>query len=901
MISKFKTFQNIDAAIGKALPGTRTHGFLIKPLVAAMCVLGAGSAVANDDDLEYALEEIVVTVGNREMRLIDTSVPVTTISSEDLLKQAPRSVADALTNIPSLQVNNALGNTNNDFRFRGIGAGGTQFLEFEEDGIPITRDGPDFLYRVPTVAMAGVDTVRGGNAPILRTAAIGAVVNFKYKEGSLEEHEGDVYFQTSDFGMRRTEVFFGGPLSDKVTYALSGYYTTDDGIREVDFPANEGYNIHASLKYHLADDSGYLKVSARRFQENNIVYLGTPVTGDLDSPRKFPGGPDITTGSILSEDIALSTTFSAPGVPSKLDLTDGNASDMSYVGTEFKKEWKLEGGAELELVSRNRYTDVKSDFAGYYSAGFAFSGDFQTGETLVPNMLNANTMGAGLVNYSYAMPAGFVPVGYSITNRRGRVLDQGTLNDANGDGRYDVGEALSTAASLANGNGIFMPLAAFDQHNPETSFQQDLELNITFETGEVAHYASLGYYYLSSEREQSNRQQMFLTDLQQQADRVDVHLVDAGGEQVTLTDGGFVTHNHWLNQDRIDTEARAYYATYEIHTGDLRVDMGVRYDDFSAKREFAPTTNFYGDGPDQTPLPEAGSVSPATTSIQRFVPGPYLTDFDYTTKETSWSLGANYLVTENIGVYARFTEGYLPARNGATATETLELGARLDIDNLQLAVNLFDMTQEGDEQDRGINIDGEDAIARIRTDRESRGIELEGTLDISENLRVTLSGTYQKPEFASGGSASLAPGSGITQEQLNAALGGLTAIDGKQIANQPEVLFNLGVEYDLEVQDWGVFYLNAKARHVGEAPVNDDNSRFFEAYTKWDAGVNFESRSGDWYARLNVHNLLDEDAIVKIEGGSTNTSLTGGDIGSDGFFGRSVQGRNVVLGVGYRF
>ena len=118
-------------------------------------------AEAQDEDSEEVYElpplEQVIVIGNRQKRLIDASVPFTSIGEDELRQAAPRSVADALIFVPSLQTNNALGNTNNDFRFRGIGAGGTQFLEFEEDGIPITRDGPDFLYRISNIATAGID------------------------------------------------------------------------------------------------------------------------------------------------------------------------------------------------------------------------------------------------------------------------------------------------------------------------------------------------------------------------------------------------------------------------------------------------------------------------------------------------------------------------------------------------------------------------------------------------------------------------------------------------------------------------------------------------------------------------------------------------------------------------
>ena len=290
---------------------TKFKTFQVLSLCAAAIAASQSLAQQENDSGAAAtsLMEEVVVVGNRSINLMDASVPFTSIGEEDLLRQAPRSVADALINIPSLQTNNALRNTNNDFRFRGIGPGGTQFLELEEDGMPITRDAPDFLYRVNSTALAGIDTVRGGNSPIIRTAAMGAVINFKYKEGSATDHEGNLFFQTSDFGMRRGEFWLGGPLSDQLTYSVAGYYTTDDGIREVDFGANEGSNLYANLVYRFADDSGHFKVSGRSFNESAIVYLGTPLFGTATNPERIPGGPDVTTGSLISSEIVNSTTY----------------------------------------------------------------------------------------------------------------------------------------------------------------------------------------------------------------------------------------------------------------------------------------------------------------------------------------------------------------------------------------------------------------------------------------------------------------------------------------------------------------------------------------------------------------------------------------------------------------
>ncbi len=876
VISRIKTFQYIVPALFTALPAW----------VAAQ--------EAADDEANQGVFEEIVVIGNRQIRLIDASVPFTQISEEDLRQAAPRSVSDALLLVPSLQTNNALGNTNNDFRFRGIGAGGTQFLEFEEDGIPITRDAPDFLYRISNTATAGIDVVRGGNSPILRTAAIGAKINFKYKEGSLDGHQGDIFFQTSDFGMRRGEFWVGGPLSEQLTYSFAGHYTTDDGIRDVGFPANAGSNLYANLKYHFRDDSGHFKVSGRKFRENAIVYLGTPLQGSASNPEKIAGGPDVTTGSILSREIVRSSTYCTITEICTLNLENGNDSEMTYVGTEFVKNWQW-GDADVEFVSRNRYTDDQSGFSGYYSAGFFLNGDIQAGNGIVSNMLfdlpfAIGALGPDVGNFGYALPAGVTPVSYTMTNQQGMMLDQGTIDAV-------AGTATSTATSLANGNGLFMPVAAFNQFNPQRSFQQDLELNLSFSTGNMSHFASVGYYYLDYDRDQNNRQSIRLTDVRPQASRIDVNVTGDDGNDYTLTDQGYLTHNHWLGREELQTGINATYLTYELQWDALTVDAGIRRDEFSFQIAGTPNGPVYGD---LVPIPEQGGpVSPAQLSIFRFN-GP-LTEWDnWKTEENSYTLGVNYLVTDNFGTYARYTEGYLPAPAGATKTEVIELGLRFQGETWDIAANLFDMTQEGDVQDRGIVVGGIDTVARVQTDKESTGLEIEANWSVTDFLTLTFTGTNQAPEFASGASVTVPPGSPIDQEDLDEALEGLTDFDGNTIANQPETLFNVGATYDLPFGSYGDLALNLNARYVGSVFAFDDNSEELEAYTKWDLNASWESATSDWYARFSIHNLTDEDAIVRVEGNAGN-AFPGAGSTSDGFIGRSVQGRNILFGVGYRF
>ena len=843
--------------------------------------------------------EDIVVIGNVKQQLLEATNPFTRITDTVLEYQAPRSIADALINVPSLQIDPSFGSTNNQFRFRGIGAGGTQFLEIEEDGIPIQRDAPDFFYRISN-ALTEIDVTRGGVAPIYRTAAVGAIINFKYNDGSRERHEADVYFQISDFGQRRAELFLGGPITDSTTFSISGWYSEDDGIREVDFNANQGFNLRASVKHYFEEDSGHIKVSGRVFNESNLVYFtGNPYVGSTSNPQPFPGGPG-DNGTMLSREILQHVSQSAPGTESFVDNTNGEETKFVYVGGEFDKRW--DNG--LHLIARNRYTRSRGRFAGQFAAGFAAGGaDFQTGNQLVSNLLGADFPNAGGVGiYQQAMPSGFNPTTYRIVNRSGDVLDSGTLAiaDANNDGIVDPGEATaeSTLGSLANGNGIFTPLATFTQNNPFESFQQDIELSYEFYTESfmsdtsARHRVAAGYYFYDINAEQDGIVTIFLTDLQEQARLVDVELSD-GNTTVSLTDDGVLAHNIFPGGFRINDRIDSGYFVYEGDFGPLKFDGGLRVDAFRSEQAFFGNESVYGDSTDQIPVPTVGSISPATLAIQqRTGPNsPNANELETDQTFVTYTFGANYLVLDDLGVYGRFTSGGLPFATEVSRVNQVELGGRYQLGSFAVAANFFWVNQESDQLTFSCQ-DANQNLVNCIASRDNRvlGIELESTLRLFNAITANVNFTFQQPELTVNDVVFEADRSPVPNAD--------DPFDGNQIPQQPKLLGTFGLTYNF--QFFGVTgALNGTARFVGERFVDNENNNALESYLTIGAGLVLDIPEG-WYARLNVQNLTNETALQDAFGGVGGFGTFTGSL-TDGFYGRPLFGRNVIFGVGKQF
>ena len=843
--------------------------------------------------------EDIVVVGNVRQKLLEATNPFTRISDTTLQIQAPRSVADALINVPSLQIDPSFGSTNNQFRFRGIGAGGTQFLEIEEDGIPIQRDAPDFFYRISN-ALSSIDVTRGGVSPIYRTSAVGAILNFKYKDGSREDYEADVYFQLSDFGQRRAELYLGGPLNESTTFSISGWYSEDNGIRAVDFNANQGFNMRASVKHYFDEESGHIKFSGRVFGEKNLVYfLGNPYVGSTSNPQPFPGGPG-DNGTMLSREILQHASQSAPGAGSFLDNTNGEETNFVYVGGELDKTW--DNG--LRLIARNRYTRSRGRFAGQFAAGFAAGGgDFQTGDQLVAGLLGADFPNAGGTGiYQQALPAGFNPTAYSLVNRSGNVLDSGTLaiSDTNGDGIIDPGEATaaSTLGSLANGNGIFTPMATFTQNNPFEAFQQDLELSFEFFTdsfmsnNDARHRVAAGYYFYDINAEQDGIVTIFLTDLQEQARLVDVQLSD-GTNTVSLTDGGILSHNIFPGGFRINDRIDSGYFVYEGDFGDLKFDGGFRVDAFRSEQAFFGNKSIYGPDSDQIPVPPTGSISPATLAIQRRTgpdsPEPNERETDQTF--VTYTFGANYLILDDLGVYGRFTSGGLPFATEVSRVNQVELGGRYQLGPFAVAANFFWVNQQSDQLTFSCQDETQNLVNCIASrDNRVLGIELESTLRLFNALMATVNFTYQQPK--------LSINDVVFEMDNSPAPGGDNPFDGNRIPQQPQVLGTFGLTYNFNV--FGVLgALNGTARFVGDRFVDNENQNSLESYLLINAGMVLNFPEG-WYARANIQNITNETALQDAFGGVGGFGTFTGSL-TDGFYGRPLFGRNVIFGLGKTF
>ena len=236
--------------------------FSAMPAIAQDASVAADGAASEADD-----GGVIVVTGSRILNRpnLDASIPITSVSAEDLLETGELSLGDMLNRLPQLrstftQANStaAIGTSGlNLLDLRGLGTGRTLVLVNGRRSVSSTPG----TYRVdtntiPTELLERVDLVTGGNSAVYGSDAVSGVVNFILKR----DYDG--------FALNAQ----GGVSSrgDRGSYQISGVY---------------GKNF-ADGRGNIAISGGYAHSSTLLFSDRNAqtgAFTGTPGFATVDS------------------------------------------------------------------------------------------------------------------------------------------------------------------------------------------------------------------------------------------------------------------------------------------------------------------------------------------------------------------------------------------------------------------------------------------------------------------------------------------------------------------------------------------------------------------------------------------------------------------------------------------
>jgi TonB-dependent Receptor Plug Domain len=791
-----------------------------------------------------SLREVVVT-GTPEVsgvKLLDASFPVSEASLQQIQLAQASSAADLLKIVPGLWAESSGGETGANIEIAGFpGGGDAPYVTYQIEGSPVYpmatlsfMDNSSMFRLDDTIERTEV--VQGGPSVVYSNGQIGATANFILRHGTDTPH-GELGLTLGDEGLYRLDGFYGGPLARDWFVSIGGFYRISDGIRNPQFPADDGGQLTATL-YHTMS-SGNLLIWARRLRDKNLFITDIPVAvspnGRDISP--FPGFNPNTgtftgnaTRDITVEEFPCGIPGCVPGTVSA-DLADGRGSDLRLMGADL----------DLELGAWS-----VSDKLGFTSGHMPTNALF--------NNFPPETMASAIASKI----AGADSDASVMTATGGSPFVTGTPTYVAGGG------AVNPATDVVS-VGFWIVDKKIQALTDDLRFSRALFAGNTATVGGYfADYSSDDSWYLG------NNELMTATP---NAQLINLSLLTAAGVAGPV---GLVTQNGILSgattalADHYNGRNAAGFVSDQWRIGPWLLDAEYRIENERIAGIVEGTANV---DLDDDPLTLYNDGTNVLTG--QWQPSTY----DHTLG--AWSTGANYELNSHMSVYGRINEGvHFPSfddvRDGTPDSQQIEnfqVGYKVQTRSLYASVDVFHRLFYGVPFQAFLG-SGMQVVATYGAT--SWGTDFQVDWFPLERLSLGLTGDWQHSVYTN--FASFAGGG--TEAYDN---------DGNILQRQPRMQLRFTPTYEMPTA-WGTIRVFAAVSYIDLRYSDPENTQILPAFTTLDAGI-----VGDFgeHVELRLQGTNLTDALGLTEGNSR--SLTAGI--STGFemarpiFGREVQGQ----------
>jgi len=818
-------------------------------IISLRAVRPVGPRAAGDPTGQIFLPDEIVVTGTRTGRAKFTSpFSVSTIDKRRIADDAPRSVADLLKATPGLTVEASGGEGGGEnIVVRGLPFSGWRLLDFLQDGMPLFESNYERFVNIDEAYRVDLDTqraevVRGGTAPIYSDNASGGVVNFITGHGT-DKLDAALRLETGTGNRARVDGAISGPLSERLSATVSGFYRRDDGLRRAGYSgADDGGQIKFGATYRL--DHGKVFADVKYLNDRSIFYTAVPLT----DPR--PGATfgqslsdliDPTSGTLNSaafRTVTLRTT-DASGAPTTTnrDLRDG--IHPAIITATLGGNYDL--GSGFTVTDTYRHTGGSINFNGIFNG--ASPSDATT--FLASQLTRAKTgFGASVVGARYVLAN--TNTAYDPATTRGLVMVN-NWNSINTDLRYDA---------------------------------NDFHVQKSLDTPIGKHDLTGGIYYSTYHYAQKQSLNALLMNVRNQASPLDIQALDATGAVVgNVTENGFVSYGSGSIVGSLDGEALAFYAADTWHPlPGWSIDIGYRNVDRSQHglQGVLGTVNAVPTGP-----LAARNVQGVVSTIAR----------SEDLKGSSLTVGTGYEVSSHFNAFARYSRSFsfprfdtivagalLPGGGPIPVTriEQYEGGLRLALRHLQLAaVGFYSKFKDLNSGTQVADTNGNIVTSNILFDTETKGVEVEGNWSPLKGFEITASGIYQDPRLTNV----------LTLTGVNAQ-----SVRNKEISRTPRVQASIEPSYSFGVRSLDA-RLFATFYTVGRRFQDFSNLSVLPAYSTLDLGLTLKHPSG-----IEVRTLVGNvtNAIGLTEGNARGAVLGSGTVGN-ATVGRSIFGRTFTL------
>jgi outer membrane receptor protein involved in Fe transport len=313
---------------------------------------------------------------------LDSATSTSSFKGDDIQIFGPRPLGDVLRTMAGLRIESGIGEGNNNYTVRGLplAAGGSKYMQIQEDGLPNLEFGDIFnigsdVYLRNDFNIGQIESIRGGSASTFASNSPGGLINLISKTGETEG--GSVQLTSGlNYDSKRVDFDYGGKLSDKLQFHIGGFYRAGEGPRRVGFNGWQGGQIKFNITRKF--DNGFIRLYAKLLDDRSPVFAPYPVkiTGTNDAPvyENFAGF-DIRRDSVLSPNVGPVVTLDGNNQPAALPINTGQHAISKSMGLEAQFEI-----AGWSISEKMRYSMNSGDFSRAFAANANTVSAFAAGQ-----------------------------------------------------------------------------------------------------------------------------------------------------------------------------------------------------------------------------------------------------------------------------------------------------------------------------------------------------------------------------------------------------------------------------------------------------------------------------------------------------------------------------------------
>jgi outer membrane receptor protein involved in Fe transport len=806
------------------------------------CLASAQNADEPAEAPASGMQEVIVTATATSVRKLDASYSVVTADLESIRQANPRSTADLLKISPGIWPESSGGQTGANIEIAGFpGGGDAPYFTVQMNGSPV--------YGMPTLSffeqstmfrlddtLERVEIVQGGPSVVFGDGQPGATANFILRRGTSKP-TGSLGLTYGSENLKRIDGFYGFQVGEGLYASVGGFYRDSDGVRDPQFSADKGGQFTATLTKDF--DAGSLMFYARKLDDKNQFITPIPLiqTG-TDDFHEFPGF-DPLKDTYNSRAIQRVFLPSYPGGGKNVDLADGRGADVQFFGSNLDLEF-----GDGWTVSNRFLVD---------------GGDLDT------NALFSGTNPASLTDELYNTP----------TNLGGFGLPAGSATAL-----YVGGGAVDPDQSVIRQGWWHIHKHLFMVNNDLRLSKRIFEGNTLTAGIYVAHYTAKDKWSLGNN--------MLMTNAPN-AQPITVSYVD-GGQTFLRTDAqGFADFGGFHITEHGTATNKAFYLSDNWRMFDrLLIDASARVENQDATNRVCNLTNQNLDGDPLTLYDNAVPVCNGTFAV---------TDYDKT--PTSWTVGANYELAENMSVYGRVNKGhhFLDFDNGIRGSTTgntpplqtifnTEVGFKYQTAMLYADITAYRKIFSGllYQPTNGL---GTPIGSQLVYGSDSKGVNVNFAITPIDRLRIQLVGNYLDGHYTHYDACI---------PFVNVVTGnGCARIEGQQLQRQPKFRFALQPSYTMPLP-WGDINAFVTYSHVGDHTQDQSGLQELGTYNMLDFGL-ISHVGENWEFRVQGTNVTNELGLTE-----SNSRIFGAAAGAGGvILARPLEGREINVQAKYLF